>query len=198
MPPSDSSTPSSPSEPCSPRPANGCERIDMALADYGSIFCVWDYAPAGNRALHQEFFDRLADRINRIPRRQACEIVFHMPAAVADANEESRSLRDLRHDLRDQVRSERRKLVMSLCRAGVFAIIGIGFLIASAKSLACFDGNPTLYSDGFSIGGWVFIWELISILCFQLFEHTRVLRCLTRLLRAPVRYVYDAPRDRQP
>ncbi len=162
--------------------------LGVQLAGYEAGFNAWEDASPAARELAPALHAHLCARAAGLPSDFA--LVLRLPADSAQAEKEADCRASIRHHFRQCVTHERRELAANLGRAAAFALIGALFMIASAKTLARFEGRPTLISDGLGIGGWVFIWEMIRILSFQLYEHWTALRLYARLQTCSIHFKY--------
>jgi hypothetical protein len=173
--------------------ATGAYEIEVALRDYGDVFSSWDPAPFKRRSLDPDLESFLEDSAIEIPARQAIQVGFVVDAP-RDATREAELRAGLANAYAFKRRLVRREMERTLRRVAVLVIAG---LVALAAGTAIWTGTEgraivPLLGEALYIGGWVFVWEAVSLVVFterELYDRYRVLR---RIQAAPIVF-HDAP-----
>lgn len=162
--------------------------IEIALDQYGDVFNEWDPAPFKRRDIDPDLQLYLEGSADEIPLRYPIELSFTIPQGTRNQQIEE----DLRGGLKNSftfklylLRKELKEVNTRMLR---FILIGFLLLWVATKFSEQFEGAPfaSILAEGLFIGGWVFIWEAVSLFFFtnrELYEDYRIYK---RLLKAPV------------
>jgi hypothetical protein len=165
----------------------GAYEVEVALRAYGDVFSSWDPAPFKRRSLDPDLEAFLEDSVIEIPAGQAIQVGFAV-AGARDAAREAELRAGLANAYAFKRRLVRREMGRTLRRVAVLAIAG---LVALAVGTAIWTGGEgraiiPLLGEALYIGGWVFIWEAVSLVVFterELYDRYRMLR---RIQAAPI------------
>jgi hypothetical protein len=162
--------------------------IEIALDQYGDVFNEWDPAPFKRRDIDPDLQLYLEGSTNEIPLRYPIELNFTIPQGTKNQQIEE----DLRGGLKNcftfklyLLRKELKEVNTRMLR---FILIGFLLLWVATKFSEQFEGAPfaSVLAEGLFIGGWVFIWEAVSLFFFTNRELYEDYRTYKRLLKAPV------------
>ncbi len=162
--------------------------IEIALDHYSDIFNEWDSAPFKRRDLDPDLQLYLEGSSNEIPLRYPIELSFTIPKGSRDQQIEEEIRNSLKNYFVFKLYLLRRELKQTNVQMLRFVVIGFFLLWVATKFSEQFEGVPfaSILSEGLFIGGWVFIWEAVSLFFFtnrELYEHYQTYR---RLHKAPV------------
>jgi hypothetical protein len=162
--------------------------IEIALDRYEDIFNEWDPAPFKRREIDADLELYLEGSAEEIPSRYPIELFFMVPRGKQDKRMEEETRNALRSFFGFKIyflRRELRKINIRILNYLVF-----GFLLLWAGNT--YPGHDStrdwavVLTEGIFIGGWVFLWEAVSLFFFtnrEMYQHHRI---YTRLLNAPV------------
>lgn len=162
--------------------------VEIALDQYTDIFSEWDPAPFKRRSIDPDLELYLEGSSEEIPVRYPVELYFTIPTGTHNQMLED----EVRYGLRNSfmfklylIRKELRKTNVLMLRYSVF-----GFLfLATAKLFSSRlpeESWLTLITEALFIGGWVFVWEAVSLFFFSNREIYGRYQIYKRLRNAPV------------
>lgn len=169
---------------------DGAYVIEVQLEYFIDAFNKWDYAYMEARELNPGLIFFIKRCSDDIPLKEAIELKF----IVAEINEEHELMLRKALELnfkyqifleKQNIRSIYRKIVKYFLIA-VFLLL-VTFLLKPISSL------PLIYdivSEGVMIGGWVFLWQSISLLSFDTSEYIEKKKLLERLAESKVTIKY--------
>jgi hypothetical protein len=149
--------------------ANNAYMIEVALGDYTDIFNEWDPAPFKRRDLDQDLQVYLEGSANEIPSQYPIEICFTLPAGGRNQAMEE----DVRAGLRNSVNfklylvRKEMQLINSRTLRYVFAGLGTLWVARILSKPAEVSDITSVLTEGLFIGGWVFLWEAVSLFFFS-------------------------------
>ncbi|RZM79421.1 hypothetical protein [Leptolyngbya iicbica] len=162
--------------------------IEIALDRYEDIFNEWDPAPFKKREIDSELELYLEGSVEEIPFRFPIELIFMLPTDRQDTQREE----EVRIALKNYfgfrlyfLRRELRKINIRLLRYVV-----IGFLLlwvgVTYPGYELETDWARVATEGIFIGGWVFLWEAVSLFFFSKREIYHRYQMFKKLLHAPV------------
>lgn len=170
----------------------GAFQIDIDLDFYRELYSEWDFSPQRKRDLDEDLLEYLVDCCGEIPRRYPVAIAINLPVGVYDATREGSATQGFHNFFTYRIRRENNRYRRYFSKILKYLLIG-GVLLISASALEnFFAGLPhtDLLVEGLIIGAWVSIWEVFSVLFFNLSEHRKKIEVLRRLLAAETVYRY--------
>ncbi|QQE66903.1 hypothetical protein GFS31_36070 [Leptolyngbya sp. BL0902] len=169
-------------------PATNAYMIEAALDDYGDIFNEWDPAPFKRRELDPDLQIYLEGSSDEISFRYPVELIFTLPAEKrCEATEQ-----EVRVGLRNSftfklyvLRKEIRTINLLTLR---YVLMGLGTLWAARLISVPAEAYAitSVLTEGLFIGGWVFLWEAVSLFFFSNRDIYQRYRTYTRLRDALV------------
>jgi hypothetical protein len=170
---------------------SGAFIISIALDRYVDIFNELDSAPWRRRDLDHDLRVFLEDCSADIPLKYDIVLQFNVEQEKQDPVKEERLKLGLKNYFAFARTGLQKKIQRSYERSALYAFTAF-FLIVAFYSLATISANPLLAAvfDIISIGGWVFLWEAISILLFQGREARDRYKMYSRFSLAEVRFTY--------
>jgi hypothetical protein len=135
--------------------------IAIALDTYDDLFSDFDIRGYGERALSKDFLDELRVRLRRMRPAGDLAIVFLVPEARRNPEDEKLIIERLRSFYADRCESCRREGVKALRRSLAFVAIGIILSVAASFAVGYLHLNP-LFSDFVLIPSWFFVWSGIE------------------------------------
>lgn len=165
----------------------GLYMIEIALDQYGDIFNEWDPAPFKRRALDPDLELYLEGSSEEIPLRHPVELYFLLPKGSRDERLEEETRHGLKNSFifkRYLLRKELEKTNTQMLRCVVLGFAFLAFGTLSSERLG--EGLLSLLSEALLIGGWVFLWEAVSLFFFTNRELYHRYQLYRRLQNAPV------------
>lgn len=162
--------------------------IEAALDDYADIFNEWDPAPFKRRELDPDLQIYLEGSSNEIAFRYPIEIAFTLPAHKRNEAIEQEVRVGLRNSFNFKLyllRKEIRTINLLTLR---YVLMGFGTLFAAhwLSTPAEAYAVTVVLTEGLFIGGWVFLWEAVSLFFFSNRDIYQRYRTYTRLRDALV------------
>jgi hypothetical protein len=173
-------------------PATGEPVVEIAIERYDALFNTLDRAPYRRRDLSPDLKQFLHECSIWIPLPHPFAIEFKVLGDPPDIERQDEVVAGIRHYfsyLIQVIRSER-----ALQRRTVAAFVGLSFLCLSATlilgRLADTKGILAAFvNNGLTVGGWVFMWEALSMVFIRRLEVQAQLARHERLVAAPIRFV---------
>jgi hypothetical protein len=169
--------------------------IDVEIDFYRELYNEWDFSPITNRDLDEELFEFLEASVEDISSKYNVCIVFNIPENLKDTEKEEKSIQGFKNYFNYEIRKQNNHIRKYANKAITSGVYGMLFLFAGYQATAFLDAhefysNFIFLAEGLIIGGWVFGWELISIIFYkseELFEQRKILE---RLRDAKIEFNY--------
>ena len=142
------------------------------------------YSVDSNMELKTEFVTHIINQANDIKRDANIEINISLAEKCGREQKDNLKQTIKKHFQREveEVKDEQIKFVLTACIM-LFIGISIGLIYHF------FDGKVFVFELMFEVGAWVFIWETVHILGFQIPEMRFKNRITKRLARAEINFV---------
>ncbi|MBN1646547.1 MAG: hypothetical protein JW874_00820 [Spirochaetales bacterium] len=173
-------------------PETGAFIIRMSIEHYTDIFNELDPSPLRKRDLDPAFLDYLNECSSDIPLKYRTILQINCPHKIRDEKREARVRTGIMTYCNYMMLKQKDQLTKSLRKAVTYILV---FIILMSLAIACdplFKGNVitgTLLA-GFSIGGWVFLWEAIVLLAFENRKTRSDFRRYERMIGSEVIFAY--------
>ncbi|MDY0278305.1 MAG: hypothetical protein RBQ97_09510 [Acholeplasma sp.] len=163
---------------------------EISLEYYLELFNPWDAASIKKKDLDPELVSYLEDVSDDIPLKEKLAIVFVMPKQVQNEEMENISRGVFVEYFNFLIHYNRKTQRKSLKQAIYYIITSFTF-VALAYFLRIDDTMfIEILSEGLFIGGWVFMWEAISIIFFKSSFIRRQSKRYQRLSNSYITYEY--------
>jgi hypothetical protein len=169
---------------------NQCFVVEIALDYYLELFNPWDAASIKKKELDPELVSYLEDVTDDIPLKEKLSIVFVMPKTVRNPEMEIISkgvfvnyFNFLMHYNRKTQRKSFRQAIYYIITSFTFVALAYFFRLYETIFIE-------IMSEGLFIGGWVFMWEAISIIFFKSAFIRRQSKGYLRLSESNIAYEY--------
>ena len=161
--------------------------IEIALDQYADIFNRWDSAPLERREVNPELEGYLERCSDEIPFRYSIELDITIPERMRDKQKEEKSRDGIKNHLNFKIYLLKKKLYRNIRRTFYCGLAGSLLL----GGVAIWQIAPhriwlSILEQGIVIGGWVLLWEAVSLLFFADYELYRSCRTYKRLRNAAV------------
>ncbi|MFP4417587.1 MAG: hypothetical protein ACLFSB_09980 [Chitinispirillaceae bacterium] len=147
---------------------SGSYIIEIALEKYEDLFCQWDPAPFKLRDIDPDLELYLEGCSDDIPFKYPVTLHFKIPNDLKKDTIEEQARNGLKNGFRFKRYFIRQAIGAANRRTLLFFLIGFGFLYVATSFPAKLiqSAFPQLLVEGLFIGGWVFVWEAISLIIF--------------------------------
>lgn len=163
-------------------------RID--LDSYRDVYSEWDYSPLINRDLDDDLLEYLVECSFEIGIKRKMAITFFIPAGIYNEISERRSIEGFRHYFGYQIRKIKNERMRQWKTIILFTVIGLLMMLASVF-LEPYLTNIIAYRtivEGLNIGAWVALWEIFTILFFDINKLNLKIKHYKRLQEVSIRY----------
>ena len=159
------------------------ERILIQLDNLDDAYSI--YSVDNNMELKTEFVTHIVNQANDLNYTSNIEIDIKLSEKCDDAQKQHLKNDIIRYFKRevDEVKQRQKKFALMAC---VMLLIGV----AIGLVYHFFDGKVFVFELVFEIGAWVFIWETVHIMGFQIPEMRFKNRISKRLAMAKITFVW--------
>lgn len=162
--------------------------IEIALNQYADIFNEWDSTPFKRRDLDPDLRLYLEESSDEIPFQYPIELYFTVPLGTRDKQIEKEAEDGIKNSFISKRYFLGKKMKQTNAQTFRFVLIGFVFLWV-ARAFPGWRSEANLQSillEGLAIGGWVFLWEAVSLFFFTNRDLYNRYRTYKRLQNAPV------------
>jgi hypothetical protein len=162
--------------------------IEVALDNYEDMFNEWDPAPFKRRDIDPDLRSFLDECSEELSLKRKIAIAFFIPKAEIDPEKQQKCAEGLRNYFEFNLylsRKELRRLREDALKYFLFGIIFLATAVIFERSL---QENVLwgILGQGLFIGGWVFLWEALTLLAFKNGELKHSILEWERFLDAPI------------
>lgn len=170
--------------------ATGAYIIEIALDDYGDIFSEWDPAPFKLRDIDPDLELYLEGCSDDIPFKYPVTLNFTIAKALRNARSEEQARNGLKNGFTFKRYFLKKEIYTANRRTVFFSLIGFAFLWVATifPERLLLSPFPSIIVEGLFIGGWVFLWEAISLILFTTGGLRHRDHTYRRLQRSPVMF----------
>jgi hypothetical protein len=179
-------------------PSTNCYLIEIGLDQYTDIFDEWDPAPFKHRSIDPDLELYLEGSSEEIPLRYPVELHFKVQAGSRDKKMEEESQNGLKTSFAFKMYLLRKELKKTNTQILRCIALGLIFLWMGMFFSEQFAGRALAYllAEAIIIGGWVFLWEAVSLFFFTNREIDHKYRIYRRLSDSPVTFQAANKADR--
>ncbi len=172
-------------------PDNGNFIIEISLSNYSAIFNDWDHAPFKRKDIHPELLSFLEDSIDDIPINEAIDIRFYFSDEIKNETREAVLRQWFKTFYSFYIELEQNKFIRIVKNALIYLFVSVVLLTSSYLGVGHRD-HILAYtlSEIVIVGGWVFLWEAISIIIFRGFKIKRLIKNYKRFTKADIGFRY--------
>lgn len=166
--------------------------IQVALDKYNDIFNDWDRAPFRKRDMDPDLANFLENCFEEIPSKHGVDICFYLPKEEKDVNREESLIAGIKTYYSFYMHQEIKVLKGSYRKIFNYLFSSLGLLAVSVFLSTIIGENIFLRTiqQGFNIGGWVFLWEVISMVFFRGREVSSEINKYQRFLNSLIYFKY--------
>ena len=166
--------------------------LDVQLEDYRDAYSDWDFSPFSNRDLDEDLIEFLLECSYEIPLKYSMIINFHLLHQEKNLLREEKSLLGMKNYFNYQLRKLKKHRLQVVRDIATFFIIGSILLLVGLYLSNLFTDSLlfSVMSEGFSIGGWVILWEMFTAWFFNLNKVNIKIKHFRRLYESEIMYTY--------
>ncbi len=166
--------------------------IQVALDKYTDIFNDWDRAPFRKRDIDADLAIFLENCFEEIPAKHGVDICFYLPKEEKDVNREESLIAGIKTYYSFYLHQEIKVLKENYQKIFKYIVTSISLLAVSVFLSTTIGDNIILgtIQQGFNIGGWVFLWEVISMVFFRGREVSSEISKYQRFLNSLIYFKY--------
>ena len=166
--------------------------IQVAIDKYTDIFNEWDRAPFRKRDMDPDLALFLENCFEDIPAKHGVDICFYLPKEEKDVTREELLIAGIKTYYSFYLHQEIRVLKGNYSRLFKYLVSSFSLLAMSIFLGTIVGENIILETlqQGFNIGGWVFLWEVISIVIFRGREVSSEINKYQRFLNSLIYFKY--------
>lgn len=180
--------------------ATNAYMIEAALDSYADLFNEWDPAPFKRREIDPDLQFYLESSSDEIAHRYPIELMFSLPLGQRNAEREQEVRVGLRNGFEFKLyllKKEIRRLNARTVRYVLMGLVTLWVARLSVEPAEAYTVTAVL-AEGLFIGGWVFLWEAVSLFFFSNQELYQRHRTYLRLRNAPVFFQETAENEAKP
>ena len=172
-------------------PLNGNYIIEVALKNYAGIFNDWDHAPYKRKDIDPELITFIQESIDDIPLEYNVDICFYFSEEEKNEEREEIIVSRLRTYYTIYIEIKKNKIKSILKNAIIYMLIS-AVLLTSSYYGALYHDNIVFYTltEIIIVGGWVFLWEAISLLMFERRKVSILIKNYKRVIVADISFRY--------
>jgi len=166
--------------------------INLSLSNYEEIYNPYDYSQYRKRDMDEYFLDYIYEESLGIPLKYNVKLSFHIKKEIYD-EEKTKNLKNaIKNNFKWRVEILSKKIKELYNKAILLFLAGLLFLgltmifTTSVESVGSFFD---IFVESLSIIWWVFLWDLIELLAFDLTKLLKKRRFLKRLVGSKVEFV---------
>lgn len=165
--------------------------INLSLRNYEEIYNPYDYSQYKKRDMDEDFLDYVYQEGLGIPLKYNLELTFHIKKEVYD-DSKSKSLKNaFKNNFLWRLSILNQQLKDTYNKCLLLLVAGFLFLMSTFVFSELVTLNNTfigVFGESLSIIGWVFLWDLVEILLFEVTKLTKKKKMLKRLTNASVNF----------
>ena len=167
--------------------------IQVALDKYNDIFNDWDNAPFKKRDMDPDLAIFLENCFEEIPDKYGVDICFYLPKEGKDVNREESLIAGIKTYYSFYLHQEIKVLKSNYHKIFNYVVASLSLLAVSVFLSTTVGDNIFLgtIQQGFNIGGWVFLWEVISMVFFRGREVSSEISKYQRFLSSLIYFRYS-------
>jgi len=166
--------------------------IQVAIDKYTDIFNDWDNAPFRKRDMDPDLAIFLENCFEEIPEKHGVDICFYLPKEEKDINREESLIAGIKTYYSFYLHQAIKALKKNYHKIFKYVLAALA-LLAMSVFLGTVGGKNIILEtlqQGFNIGGWVFLWEVISMVFFRGQEVSSEISKYQRFLNSLIYFKY--------
>lgn len=166
--------------------------LDVSVESYEHIFNQLDPSPYKQRDLDPDLLDYLLICSEDIPFPYPLQISLKMPSSQQDLFREKEITAGIRNNFAHWVHLKKTRIRRIQKKAFTYMLVSISLITFSTliRNIIPALIELTFIPEGLMIGGWVFMWEAISLLFIHMDEERDPVKHYQRLLDSKIIFMY--------
>lgn len=168
--------------------------VNLKVQKYNDIFDNLDNSPLKVRNINKDIQLYLKDSLASIPSKNSIGISFHITGEKRDKIKEESVIIALQSCCLKRLKSKRSDLKSSNIDTVIYVLTSI-LLLSVGFDLETVFNKSVLFNtllEGVNIGGWIFLWEAISMLFFKSKDINSEIQEVHRILRSNMSFTYGS------
>jgi hypothetical protein len=167
--------------------------IEISLENYKEIFNGWDPSPIKRRDLDPDLLHFMDQCSSDIPLNFPLELQFYLSKEQYDEDKENLTRIGIKNNFNFTSHFIGKEIKQINKKIALYIIIAFAFLIIGYISREQVTENVvnTVFIEGLSIGGWVFLWEAFSLFFFSRQEVYARLKRNRRFQNTKINFHYN-------
>jgi hypothetical protein len=165
--------------------------ISLSLRNYEEIYNPYDFSQYKRRDMDEDFLDYIYHSSLDIPLGHKIKLKFNLKENVYD-EEKSKNLKNaIKNNYTWRHAIINNRLKEKLKEAILLLIVGTIFLSLAFLIFPLIQNGGTildLFGESVSIIGWVFLWDLVELLAFEVTKLHKKKKYLNRLINSKVEF----------
>ena len=165
--------------------------ISLSLRNYEEIYNPYDFSQYKRRDMDEDFLDYIYHSSLDIPLGHKIKLKFNLKENVYD-EEKSKNLKNaIKNNYTWRHAIINNRLKEKLKEAILLLVVGTIFLSLAFLILPLIQNGGTildLFGESVSIIGWVFLWDLVELLAFEVTKLHKKKKYLNRLINSKVEF----------
>lgn len=164
--------------------------IEVKLNSYQDLFNNLDPSPLRKRDLDDDFITYLEESSIDIPMKNNIELHIFIPEEIQEPEKEERIKTGLKAYYNYKILTISREIKKFYKDTIAFIAFGICCLFLSFYLNAQIEYSVIfeIVVEGFNIGGWVFFWEALSILFFEVRKLKTEIKRFQRIINTKIQF----------
>lgn len=164
--------------------------ISLSIKNYEEIFNPYDYSQYKKRDIDEEFLDYIYENSKDIPLKHNIKLTFYLKKEGYDEEKSSNLKNALKNNFiwqngvnTNNLKRKYRESILSFIAGFVFLTTAFVFIPQVGTG-----GFLRAFVESLSIIGWVFLWDLVETIVFEITELIKKRRYLKRLISSKVEF----------
>lgn len=167
--------------------------VNLKVQKYSDIFDNLDNSPLKVRNINKNIQLYLKDSFANIPSKNSMSISFHITGEKKDKLKEETIISALQRCCLKRLKSKRSDLKSSNIDTVIYVLTSI-LLLSIGFDLETTFNKSILFNtllEGVNIGGWIFLWEAITVLFFKSKDINNEIQEIRCILKSDISFTYE-------
>lgn len=168
--------------------------VNLKVEKYRDIFDNLDNSPLKTRNINKNIQLYLKDSFANIPSKNSIGINFHITGEERNKLKEEAIILALQRCCLVRLKAKESNLKSSNIDTIIYVLISI-LLLTIGFDLETKFNRSILFNtilEGVNIGGWIFLWEAISMLFFKSKDISNEIHEIHRILKSNINFTYES------
>jgi hypothetical protein len=170
--------------------------LDLSIDHISELFDEWDGSILSKKDLDPDMVDYLVEAVKELPHKANIKIGFRIKQVKVEEPIMDQIKKALHNYFGFQIFLCYRKRLRLLRKAIIYLLFGLAFIYSAYEFDYVFENiSMNVLKEGLFIGGWVFVWESISILFFERRNISKEAKQYKKIMQAPIVYKFSKRKD---